>query len=219
MFDLEKAIAHWRGQMGAAGIRAPATLDELENHLREAIVEQIQKGSNERQAFEFGILQMGESDVLKREFARSGETGEFLLRALVLMVCLFSFILGGLWVFNGFHSLRLLWFLRTHHVLFDPGDAAHLCRTNGVAIYGSIVGFLTIIAAWRLVRRQDSGFKLLSVCSWLTIIGVLVNTIWRIALNDFRANFIVGIILCLCLAYPACVLLLCKNPNVKNQYV
>ena len=39
MFDLEQAIAEWRKQMLAAGIKAPVPLDELESHLREEVEE------------------------------------------------------------------------------------------------------------------------------------------------------------------------------------
>jgi hypothetical protein len=33
MFDLERAISDWRRHMLAAGLKAPAPLDELESHL------------------------------------------------------------------------------------------------------------------------------------------------------------------------------------------
>ena len=37
MFGLEQAIADWRQQMLAAGIKTPVPLEELEIHLREDI--------------------------------------------------------------------------------------------------------------------------------------------------------------------------------------
>ena len=44
MFDLEKAIADWRRQMLAAGIKTPVPLEELESHLREEIEQQMKSG-------------------------------------------------------------------------------------------------------------------------------------------------------------------------------
>jgi hypothetical protein len=41
MFNLEQSIAEWRQQMLAAGIKTPATLNELESHLREEFERQI----------------------------------------------------------------------------------------------------------------------------------------------------------------------------------
>ena len=47
MFDLEKAIANWRKQMLAAGIKMPAPLEELEIHLREEIEQQREHHEND----------------------------------------------------------------------------------------------------------------------------------------------------------------------------
>ena len=44
MFNLGKAIAEWREETLAAGIGTPVPLDELENHLREDVKNQIQSG-------------------------------------------------------------------------------------------------------------------------------------------------------------------------------
>jgi hypothetical protein len=43
MFNLEQAIADWRQQMLAAGIKTPVPLEELENHLREENEQQMHR--------------------------------------------------------------------------------------------------------------------------------------------------------------------------------
>jgi len=70
MFDLEKQIAVWRKQMLAAGIKAPAPLDELEIHLREEIERQMKSGlnPNEQAAFENAAQKIGRPGELKAEF-------------------------------------------------------------------------------------------------------------------------------------------------------
>ena len=70
MFDLEQSIADWRRQMFAAGIKAPAPLDELELHLREEIERQMKNGLTETRAFVLATQQMGEAGMLKNEFQK-----------------------------------------------------------------------------------------------------------------------------------------------------
>jgi hypothetical protein len=70
MFDLERSIAEWREQMSSAGIKAPAPLEELENHLREEIERQIPSGLPPHQAFEMAAEQFGPARPLKTEFKK-----------------------------------------------------------------------------------------------------------------------------------------------------
>lgn len=70
MFNLDQSIAVWRGQMLAAGIKAPAPLEELESHLREEIERQIKSGINERNAFEIAAQRIGEAAGIKAEFGK-----------------------------------------------------------------------------------------------------------------------------------------------------
>jgi membrane protein implicated in regulation of membrane protease activity len=72
MFDLESAIADWRAQMLAAGIKSPATLDELESHLREEMGRQLQSGLGEGTAFHSAVHQIGRPGLLTTEFKRAG---------------------------------------------------------------------------------------------------------------------------------------------------
>ena len=48
MLDLDQAIAEWRKQMLAAGIKTPVPLEELDIHLREDIEQQMKSGSGEQ---------------------------------------------------------------------------------------------------------------------------------------------------------------------------
>ena len=74
MFDLEQAIANWRTHMLVAGIKTPVPLDELENHLRENVGQQIQSGISPQQAFENSVQQIGCADELKTEFNKTCDT-------------------------------------------------------------------------------------------------------------------------------------------------
>lgn len=70
MFDLDKAIAEWRRQMLASGIKSADILDELESHLRDDFEEQLRSGLNEEQAFQTAKLRIGQAGALQTEFAK-----------------------------------------------------------------------------------------------------------------------------------------------------
>jgi hypothetical protein len=71
MFDLEQSIIAWHNQMLAAGL-APATLDELESHLREVIAQRLHAGFTGQFAFDSAVHQVGGAELLKNEFAKVG---------------------------------------------------------------------------------------------------------------------------------------------------
>ena len=70
MFDLEPAIAEWRKQMLAVGIKTPVPLEELENHLREEIERQMKSGLSEQKAFGLAVQEIGKANMLKDEFEK-----------------------------------------------------------------------------------------------------------------------------------------------------
>ena len=70
MPDLELKIRGWRLRMAAGGVKSPAVLDELESHLREEIDRQTRSGADELKAFDFATQKIGDSDLLKAEFAK-----------------------------------------------------------------------------------------------------------------------------------------------------
>jgi hypothetical protein len=71
MFDLDQAIAEWRRQMAADGIRNPALLDELENHLREETEAQMRSGLAADRAFAQAVERIGDAARLCEEFEKS----------------------------------------------------------------------------------------------------------------------------------------------------
>jgi hypothetical protein len=71
MFDLERAISNWRGQMLAAGIKSPWPLEELETHLREEIARQVRFGAGNSVAFFSAVAQVGDGASLAGEFMKN----------------------------------------------------------------------------------------------------------------------------------------------------
>ena len=70
MFNLEQSISQWRGQMLSAGVKNPDIVDELESHLREDLVHRVQSGESEEQAFKRTVQAVGQTSLLKHEFAK-----------------------------------------------------------------------------------------------------------------------------------------------------
>jgi|KBSSwiStaDraftv2_1062776.scaffolds.fasta_scaffold199717_3 cation transport ATPase len=72
MFDLDKAMAEWRHQMLAAGIKNPRVLDELESHLRDEVRRQMSMGAGvePQQAFDGALKKLGGAAELESEFRK-----------------------------------------------------------------------------------------------------------------------------------------------------
>src|ERR1051326_733928 len=69
-FKLDQAIAKWRKEMAAQGVKSRDLLDELERHLREDVAAQISSGNGAAEAFEVAAKRIGRGAGLKREFAK-----------------------------------------------------------------------------------------------------------------------------------------------------
>jgi hypothetical protein len=72
MFNLDQAIGKWRQQMQAAGMKTPAALDELENHLREDIGHLMAAGQPEAAAFQVAKKRVGNPVKVAAEFGKAG---------------------------------------------------------------------------------------------------------------------------------------------------
>jgi len=70
MFNLEQSLAQWRRQMRDAGLTNPATLDELESHLREDFRRLLSRGEAETRAFALAAAQLGPPRPLQNEFQK-----------------------------------------------------------------------------------------------------------------------------------------------------
>jgi hypothetical protein len=142
MFNLDQAIADWRRQMLAAGIKTPVPLEELESHLREDVEQQMQSGLRAQQAFENSVQRIGHADELKSEFKKICGM-KFYLRWMLLWIggngLIVTVILNlvGLYMFPG----RV-------PVFFSHGwwHAWFPCYTTWIIF--SIIGFVVGLNHW-----------------------------------------------------------------------
>jgi hypothetical protein len=77
MFELEQAMSDWRHEMQGRGIKGTETLDELENHLRDDLEEQVRSGTQIQQAFEAARAHFGTTGSLETEFEKIRSTEFF----------------------------------------------------------------------------------------------------------------------------------------------
>jgi hypothetical protein len=132
MFDLETAIAGWRKQIQAAGIKAPVLLEELEGHLREEIERQTGCGLKERAAFDLAVKQVGAAGRLKREFKKAGFPVRMRYAKLTGIACGFT------------SGAFLLWIVCNLLFIHETNAAERIMGSSAVAL---------AILSWRYAGR------------------------------------------------------------------
>jgi Clp amino terminal domain, pathogenicity island component len=176
-FKLDQALAEWRRQMAADGIKSPELLDELESHLRDDIAQQVSFGADAQRAFDSAVLRLGRARALQREFAKSGGAGKIPRRRFTQILCLTS---------AAFIFLINTWTL----VEFDLSAlerAMGLCIVVMVSVYVASVPFLGGLLSRIAHARLLGAIKILSLCSPLV-------PIWAILTACHAFRFEIGII-------------------------
>src|SRR5262249_44109846 len=148
-----QAIAEWRRELAAGGVKSSSVLDELENHLREDIEQQTRLGSSEPSAFEAAVQRIGEAPSLKSEFVKTTPVFGFLGRRKSTGT---HHILGVLWLIGCSWSLANLsrWFLARNLVLesLDPWLLLLSLLVGLIYIIG-IVGSVSLFLGENFGRR------------------------------------------------------------------
>ena len=154
MFDLDQAIADWRQQMLAAGIKTPVPLDELESHLRDDVEQQMKSGTNPQQAFENSVQRIGHADELKGEFKKTcGMECYPKLTKWILQIDQWRLLLWGV------TGLVMTWILR----LVTPSHPSwavwlpNYVTFTTFTISGLVIGFARWYTKWTLLWISGIG--------------------------------------------------------------
>jgi uncharacterized protein involved in exopolysaccharide biosynthesis len=170
MFNLEDELVKWRQAMAAAGLRTPALMNELEEHLREEVERQARLGISASDAFHSACERLGQPSVLREEFdivSKSGIGAILQRRIWKLLLCSAAGILAALL----FHVLGPAPYMSEAKLLIryiiqqDPsGQAVTTTAPNpGVnAIIHDEVVLLTSSELAEQVARQIGPKKILS---------------------------------------------------------
>ncbi len=150
MADLEQSFTAWRWQMLAAGIKAPAPLEELELHLREEVEQQLRCDADPAQAFASAVERMGYPVDLEREFSKASGRG-FRFWWLWLGIGAFGLIQTAM-----LNLVGPLVFHRHSSVLFSAKWWANWSPTYLAWFTLVLVGATIGLAKWRSQRRALS---------------------------------------------------------------
>lgn len=176
MSKLNDLIAKWRNGLAADSNMPPESLEELENHLRDAIAPLLRKGFEEREAFLKAVEQLGTTPALTAEF-RKLETRVWLPVKVTagIGIALAPFLAVMLVVH--FRNRPLGWLLDCHVFTFTLGYITAL-----------LTGVLGMCFAWQRYympfsprRQQDlarttTWFTLVAAC--LTGTGIILGSVW-----------------------------------------
>jgi leader peptidase (prepilin peptidase)/N-methyltransferase len=142
MWELEQAIAEWRKQMLAVGIKSPVPLEELESHLRDDVEQQVQSGANKQQAFEAAVQRVGQGRELKCEFMKVGGTWQVLQRKIVWASLGVAFL--GCWMVFGHSPAMALVYgvLLAGLIVASFIDLKHLIIPDEITFGGIVAGLV-----------------------------------------------------------------------------
>ena len=171
MFDLEQAIAEWRRQMLAEGLKTLEVLDELESHLRVEIEQQMKAGTNSENAFHSAVQKVGQAHTLKNEFAKAGKMkGNDLINhnrlyCAVLTICA---------VVNGMTTIGLLYWQKT--VGWSLG---HLPARSLPWMTAINFAYTVAIVATLMARRYrpETGRHLTRFLNWALLPALVAGTV------------------------------------------
>jgi hypothetical protein len=147
MTDLEESFTAWRWQMLAAGIKAPAPLEELELHLREEVEQQLRCDADPRQAFASAVERMGYPGDLEREFSKASGRG-FQFWLLWLGIGCFGLVQTAM-----MNLVGPLVFHRHSSVLFSQKWWVNWFPSYIIWITFLLLGSAIGLARWRARRR------------------------------------------------------------------
>jgi hypothetical protein len=150
--------------MLAAGIQTPVPLNELENHLREEIEQQMKSGLDEAAAFQMAVQKVGPAVPLQSEFQKLGGGLIALLGSnktvrinrslglLWLVYCVGSIyrLTSGLWSafhLSNFRLTSLFWLAVLMDLIYFRGLIASVRLLAGIVRERRFILFLAILDA------------------------------------------------------------------------
>jgi ABC-type transport system involved in cytochrome c biogenesis permease subunit len=173
MFNLEQAIAEWRRQMLAAGIKSPVPLEELESHLRQDFAALVLAGKPEPEAFQLAAARLGSPASMRIEFDKI-KGGQIRSVKIGWLLWLAAVIVTAALLARGLIAGRMNPLMFAHVLAMTAG--------YGAAFLTGIFGICSV--CWRLfdrlsqVRQQSLGrtvYLFSHLALGLVIVGMMVG--------------------------------------------
>jgi hypothetical protein len=199
-FDLNRAIADWRHQLGQSPAYRADDLEEMESHLRDALEQLRTAGLTEEEAFLVATRRVGAPRVLEAEFAKINGRSVWLDRLLWMLVGVQAWMLTG--ALASTFSWLTGWFVFTYF----QGSGWLPRKLDGSILsipmlLVSVINLLAIAAfcvlCWRYARRIGPRLpELLRQPGWLVrrlvvlcVAILLANMFLRLA-HSLTARFV-----------------------------
>lgn len=189
--------------MLVAGVKTPAPLEELENHLREDIEQQVKSGANEQKAFEMAVRRIGQANSLKEEFQKINNqekaqrqrrvggicfAGILVFYSLMMTDAMSKYDLTGnerLWGFASLATMGALIFAVWQILPRFPPVLASKTAQSVVGLIGGISGagwFLVFV--WFILPRFDfTQGQLLVAVLWAMVPAMVLPTTTFMAMD------------------------------------
>jgi hypothetical protein len=173
MRNLEQLIAEWRRTMMAATKVSHATLDELENHLRENVDQLVRSGMAEAEAFQRAITQLGGAPGIAAEFQKLGQC-TWLPVKVIIGFGLLATLAMPLLLMARFDAGRLSFLLPSHVTTVTLGyTTTFLVGALGICFVGQrCFSDFSVHALTRVT------FILGCVAAGLTTVGLILGMVW-----------------------------------------
>ena len=177
MFDLEQAMAEWRRQMTAAGIKTPVPLEELENHLREETEAQIRSGLAVDRAFALAVERIGDVSRMREEFEKAADP---LIERKRKRLRAFAFFCA---LVIPYTVLPIQW------IIFQREGKIEITGSEWLQAFGSIIPTLLFIPGGRFFARPLPVIikEWLVALVWVTVLFVgamLMRLLWSVLWAD-----------------------------------
>lgn len=177
MSSLEKRIEHWRRTLGQSGTIGGASIEELENHLREEIGSLQRLGLTEQEAFLVARCRLGDTTQLQEEFAKVDGNRRVMEHLSSMAMGVLLFLLAS-YISNGISrgGLWLASLLDLHgYTLGAVGVATKIVTIVGLLLLGYV--FIKSFARSRSPGRSGGMSVPQAVLFFLTMVLLIAVTI------------------------------------------
>ncbi len=179
MFDLERSIRDWRGNL-TESLREEV-LTELEGHLREEITQLAAKGLSAEEAFVIAVLRLGGERELCSEFAKVHPRAA-VVRQFQWMIIAF---LGISVLLSAFRALTLL---SVGAVVGSGWDTNQRIGHLGPVLVAGLAGLMLVLVLVRVARGTlPTGRRLLT----LGLLLFLAHAVLSLPLNVYLSTTLV----------------------------
>ena len=156
--------------MLAAGIETPVPIEELENHLRDDVEQQMRARTDAQQAFESAVRRIGQARLLKAEFRKAERAGG---NNMINHNRLYTVVLGIMAIGTAVTAVGLYEWQRT-----VGGPVGHLPgrAVPWISAMNSAYTVIMAITLFARLHRAESSRRLTRILNWLLLPAFFCGT-------------------------------------------